>query len=338
MEETKLLSCDENDLEVAAALLKDGKVVGVPTETVYGLGADATNSEAVRAVFAAKGRPADNPLIVHISRMDMLENVALEIPDLAYKLAERFWGGPLTMVFKKRDIIPSVTSGGLDTVGVRMPSHPIIKRIIELAGIPIAAPSANISGYPSPTIAEHVMSDMSGKISAVVDGGDCRYGVESTVISFDDFQTVRILRPGCVTKEDLEEVCKTVIIDEAVLNDVEGQDNVPSPGMKYKHYSPKANIVIVDSSLEGFKNYISQHNGKRIYSLIYDRESKAFPYQHLTYGDNSAEQAHQLFGKLRELDKIGAEMVYVRTPDKNGVGLAVYNRLIRAAGFEVIKL
>ncbi|NLP27028.1 MAG: threonylcarbamoyl-AMP synthase [Clostridiales bacterium] len=338
MGETKLLSCNENDLEIASTLLRNGKIVGVPTETVYGLGADATNSKAVSSVFIAKGRPADNPLIVHISSIDMLERIAFEIPDIAYKLAEEFWGGPLTMVLKKKGIIPSITSGGLDTVGVRMPSHPIIKRIIELAGIPIAAPSANISGYPSPTTAAHVMNDMAGKISAVVDGGTCHYGIESTVISFDDFQTVRILRPGCVTKEDLEQVCKKVIIDEAVLSNIKDNNYVRSPGMKYKHYSPKANIVIINGSLEGFKKYISQHNGKKIYSLIYDKESGMFPYQHLTYGDNSVEHAQQLFSKLRELDKIGAETVYVRTPNKDGVGLAVYNRLIRAAGFEVIEL
>jgi L-threonylcarbamoyladenylate synthase len=338
MEETKLLSCNEDDLEIAAKLLRDGKIVGIPTETVYGLGADATNSKAVESVFKVKGRPADNPLIVHISGMDMLERIALDIPDLAYKLAEKFWPGPLTMVLKKRDTIPGVTSGGLDTVGIRMPSHPIIKRIIELAEIPIAAPSANISGYPSPTTAEHVMNDMAGKISVVVDGGRCHYGVESTVISFDDSQTIRILRPGCVTKEDLEQIYKTVIIDDAVLNEVTNQSNVCSPGMKYKHYSPKANIVIIDGSFDCFKKYISHHNGENVYSLIYDRESKDFPYQHLTYGNNSDEQAHQLFEKLRELDKVGAETVYVRTPEKNGVGLAVYNRLIRAAGFEVIKL
>ena len=202
--ETKLLSNSTADLQEAAHLLKEGNVVGIPTETVYGLAADARNPEAVRQIFAAKGRPADNPLIVHIAKLEELESVAVSVPELALKLAEKFWPGPLTMILPKHPSIPAITSGGLDTVGVRMPSHLVARKLIELSGVPIAAPSANISGYPSPTTAQHVMRDMHGKIAAVVDGGDCCVGVESTVIALEGEDSVRILRPGYVTKEMLE--------------------------------------------------------------------------------------------------------------------------------------
>lgn len=216
--ETKLLSNSTADLQKAAHLLKEGNVVGIPTETVYGLAADARNPEAVRQIFAAKGRPADNPLIVHIAKLEELESVAVSVPELALKLAEKFWPGPLTMILPKHPSIPAITSGGLDTVGVRMPSHLVARKLIELAGVPIAAPSANISGYPSPTTAQHVMRDMHGKIAAVVDGGDCCVGVESTVIALEREDSVRILRPGYVTKEMLETVVPHVTLDKAILH------------------------------------------------------------------------------------------------------------------------
>lgn len=337
MEDTKLLSCDEKDLSFAADLILHGNVVGIPTETVYGLGADATNSQAVKSIFEAKGRPSDNPLIVHISNMEMLYSVAYDIPEIAFKLAENFWPGPLTMVLKKTSIIPEITSGGLDTVGVRMPSHFVMRRIIELAGVPVAAPSANISGYPSPTTAKHVMADMQGRISAVIDGGECEVGVESTVVSFDDGDTVRILRPGIISENDLMKVCRNVIIDENVFVPVNSSEKVKSPGMKYKHYSPHANVVLVDGSIEKFTEFVNEHNSDKVYSMIFDND-KNFPFKHLTYGNNSTQQAHLVFSRLRELDEMGADTIYIRMPEKTGKGLAVYNRLIRAAGFEVIKL
>lgn len=336
--ETVLLNDSEPQLKKAAEFIKNGMVVGIPTETVYGLGADAGNEDAVRAVFAAKGRPADNPLIVHLADFSQAAEYTSEIPPLAYKLAERFCPGPLTMIMPKNNRIPMVTSGGLDTVGIRVPSHPVMHRIIELSGKAIAAPSANISGYPSPTSAEHVMRDMKGKIAAVVDGGQSKFGVESTVISFESDDTVRILRPGCVTRDMLLEVCREVIIDHAILNEVAAGEKVASPGMKYKHYSPKADIIMVDGDAEAFKKYVGENYGDGVYALIYDGDEENFPYRHLTYGADSSEQAHWLFGKLRELDDIGAEKVYVKAPLTDGVGLAVYNRLIRAAGFEVVRL
>ena len=336
--DTVLLSDRESDLIKAAELIKSGEIVGIPTETVYGLGADASNEEAVAKVFQAKGRPADNPLIVHLADFSQAVDYTKSIPELAYKLAERFCPGPLTMVLSKNDRIPMITSGGLDTVGIRVPSHPVMHRIIELSGCPIAAPSANTSGYPSPTSASHVMRDMSGKIAAVVDGGSSEFGVESTVISIEGENTVRILRPGCVTKEMLSEICGEVIIDHAILHELEAGQKAASPGMKYKHYSPRADIIMVEGSLIGFTAYVGDNYGDGVYALIFDTDREGFPYRYMTYGKDSSEQAHLLFQRLRELDDIGAEKVYVRAPSPEGVGLAVYNRLIRAAGFEVIRI
>lgn len=336
--DTFLLNDCENDLLKAAELIKNGSVVGLPTETVYGLGADAANEEAVRAIFAAKGRPADNPLIVHLADFSDAVKYTSAIPQLAYKLADRFCPGPLTMVLPKNDRIPMVTSGGLDTVGIRIPSHPVMHRIIELSGCPIAAPSANTSGYPSPTTAGHVMRDMQGKIAAIVDGGQSDFGVESTVISFDSEDTVRILRPGAVTREMLLEVCGDVIIDPAILHEVEEGAKVASPGMKYKHYSPKADIIMVESNLDEFLNVVEKNYVEGVYALIFDGDTCSCPYRHMTYGSDSSQQAHLLFQRLRELDEAGAKKVYVRAPSPEGIGLAVYNRLIRAAGFEVIRI
>lgn len=338
MENTVLLSDTQEDLACAAELIKSGRVVGVPTETVYGLGADALNSEAVRAVFAAKGRPADNPLIVHISDIEDAKKLAHNIPGLFYRLAEKFWPGPLTMIVPKNDIIPAETSGGLDTVGLRMPVHPVMRKLISMSG-PIAAPSANISGYPSPTTAMHVMHDMNGKIPAVLDGGACDFGVESTVICFDDENTVRVLRPGSVTREMLEEVADCVIIDDAILGDIQEGQKVLSPGMKYKHYSPAADVKIVDGDIESFCRFAAENNQGGNYCLIPDYEEKYdIACRYRTYGADSHEQAHNLFAMLRELDELGARKIFVRPPSKDGEGLAVYNRLLRAAGFEVIRL
>ncbi len=337
METLFLDDCDEQ-LETAAKLIKSGEVVGIPTETVYGLGADAANEAAVRKIFAAKGRPADNPLIVHLADFSDAEKYTEYIPELARRLAEKFCPGPLTMILPKNDRIPYVTSGGLDTVGIRIPSHPVIRRIIELSGCPVAAPSANTSGCPSTTSAAHVMADMNGRIAAVVDGGQCRFGVESTVISFENDDTVRILRPGCVTREQLLTVCGNVIVDKAVLSGLDNDEKAASPGMKYKHYSPAADIILVDSDLSGFTAFVGEHCGSGVYALVFDGEENEMPCKCLTYGADSLQQAHFIFQKLRELDRLGAEKVYVRAPSKEGVGLAVYNRLIRAAGFEVIRI
>ena len=336
--ETKLLSDHAADLLEAAALLQQGKVVGIPTETVYGLAADARNPEAVRQIFAAKGRPADNPLIVHIAEMQALEQVAAVVPPLAVKLAERFWPGPLTMILPKRSDVPGITSGGLDTVGIRMPSHPVARALILLSGVPIAAPSANISGYPSPTTAQHVMRDMHGKIAAVVDGGGCSVGVESTVIALENDDTVRILRPGYVTKEMLEEIVPQVTLDPAILHQLKEGQTVRSPGMKYQHYSPQAHVILVEGEWQNFAAYAEQNKADGVYALVFDGEETRLSLPCLTYGASGQEQAQQIFSKLRELDDRGAHKVYVRAPKPEGIGLAVYNRLIRAAGFEVIQV
>lgn len=335
--ETKLLTENEEDLLVAAELLKKGEVVGIPTETVYGLAADAYNESAVAKIFAAKGRPQDNPLIVHIAALEALDTVAEGIPDIARRLAEKFWPGPLTMVLPKKGNLPMVTSGGLDTVGVRMPLHPVARRIIELSGTPLAAPSANLSGSPSPTIAAHVMEDMNGRIPAVVDGGACKVGVESTVISFEG-EAVRILRPGFITPEDLGTVAESVITDKGVLEKLDNTQKVRSPGMKYKHYSPKAHVVMVEGDFDSFSEYVTKNYREGVYAMVFTKDKNNCSFPCVAYGDTEEEHARMLFQKLREIDKIGADMVYVRSPEKKGVGLAVYNRLIRAAGFEVVKL
>lgn len=335
---TELLSASSADIEIAAELIKNGELVGMPTETVYGLAADALNPIAVAKIFAAKGRPADNPLIVHIADISMLTELAFDIPESAYRLAERFWPGPLTMILKKKDCIPDITSGGLDTVGIRMPDHMAARMLIEKSGLPVAAPSGNISGYPSPTKSEHMMRDMNGKIAAVIDGGECSVGVESTVISFENDNTVRILRPGGVTREDLLEVVDDVIIDPAILHEISEGQTVRSPGMKYKHYSPLAKVSIIEGEYEDFCDYVNQHKGNGVYALVFDGEESGVTVSALSYGYDDREQAHQIFSRLREFDLLGAKNVYVRAPKAEGVGLAVYNRLIRAAGFEVIQV
>ena len=317
MKDIICLTDSDSDLEKAASLLKSGNVVALPTETVYGLAADATNRDAVAAVFAAKGRPADNPLIIHVTTLGMMEQYAEDIPRSAYRLAEKFWPGPLTMILPKKSIVPEIVTGGLDTVAVRMPSHPVMRKVIDLVGKPLAAPSANLSGSPSPTTLKHVKDDMNGRIAAVVDGGECTVGVESTVICFDGYDSVRILRPGFITADDLRKVVDEVIIDENILSDVVPEvKEVRSPGMKYKHYSPAARVVLVCADADSFKKY---------------------PFNYMTYGSDSEEQAKQIFSRLREADEKGVKTLYVRAPKKDGVGLAVYNRLIRAAGYEVVE-
>ena len=336
--ETKLLTNDDNSLIEAAELLKAGKVVGIPTETVYGLGANALDVNAVADIFKAKGRPQDNPLIVHIADIKTLETLAFDVPDLAYKCAEAFWPGPLTMILKKRKIIPDVTSGGLDTVGIRMPSNRYARKIIEYSGLPIAAPSANLSGSPSPTTAMHVFNDMNGRIPAIVDGGMSAVGVESTVIAFDN-DSIRILRPGFVSREDLLDICKNVIIDKGVLEQLSPDTVVRSPGMKYKHYSPKADVTIIDADTDKFREFIKEKADRDTVCLVFDENDvKDIDIKYINYGKDSKEQARLLFDALRHLDEIGAKKAYARCPEKSGVGLAVYNRLLRAAGFQVIKL
>ncbi len=336
--ETKLLDCSPASIDEAAGLIKQGEVVGMPTETVYGLAANAYDTEAVAKIFNAKGRPADNPLIVHISDLSQLEGVVSEIPQIALKCAKAFWSGPLTMILPKNPDIPYITSGGLDTVGVRMPSHPAARALIEKAGVPLAAPSANLSGSPSPTTAAHVMADMRNRIPAVIDGGECEAGVESTVIAFGQ-DSIRILRPGRITKEMLLNVCPNVEIDSGVLNEVDNSQPVASPGMKYKHYSPAANVIIVSGSAEQFMYYVKNNMTDDTLCLVFDESDLGdMDIPHILLGDSGEQQAHNLFAALRSADDLGAKTVFARCPERTGVGLAVYNRLIRAAGFKVVEL
>lgn len=336
--ETKVLYKSENSIKTAADLLKKGQVVGIPTETVYGLAANAFDEKAVAEIFKAKGRPSDNPLIVHISSFEMLDGLVKQIPELAKKCAERFWPGPLTMIMPKSDRIPDITSGGLDTVGIRMPSDKTARAIINTCGLPLAAPSANLSGSPSPTTAQHVFNDMNGRIPCIIDGGFSSVGVESTVISFEG-EFIRLLRPGFISVEDLKEITENVLIDNGVLNMLEENAVVASPGMKYKHYSPKADITIIRGSLEQYRKFIESQNNPKIVCMTFSNDDVAgLDVQSISYGETDEKQAHLLFDVLRELDDMGAEKVYARCPNKTGVGLAVYNRLLRAAGFQVIKL
>ena len=337
---TKLLNPNAKSIELACSLIAKGEVVAVPTETVYGLAADARNGESVKKIFQAKGRPQDNPLIVHISNMKMLDFVVSSIPNDAKILAKNFWPGPLTIIMPKSQNISSVTSAGLDSVGVRMPSNEIAREIIEKSNIPFAAPSANISGKPSPTTAEDVFVDMNGKIPLIIDGGTCDAGVESTVVSCLG-NTPIILRPGVITKEIMEKVLnKKVEIAKAVVEGVKKDEKVLSPGMKYKHYSPNAEVIIVKSNFENFKKFVENKKEDGIYALCFDGEEKKLSIPSLSYGkENDAKsQAHNLFEVLRKLDKLSAKKVYARCPSIDGVGLAVYNRLIRSAGFNIIEL
>lgn len=332
--DTRIMPYGKESVSEAAELLSRGELVAIPTETVYGLAADALNENAVRKIFLAKGRPQDNPLIVHISSMKMLPLLVREIPDTAKALAERFWGGPLTMIFPKSDKIPSVTSGGLDTVAVRMPSSEAAREIIKRCGFPLAAPSANLSGKPSPTTARHVFEDMNGKIPLIIDGGECAVGVESTVICFRDGK-IRVLRPGGITAEMLSEFGE-VEVDKAVTAQPEKDERVLSPGMKYKHYSPKADVYVVNAHGKEFEEYCtkrSRYENKLIALGAGITESGVF----LDYGKTPEIQAQRLFALLRKADELGAKIVLVEMPEQSGMGLAVYNRLLRAAGFKVIE-
>lgn len=319
----------------AAEILKDGGLVAIPTETVYGLAANALDENAVRKIFEAKGRPQDNPLIVHISDFDMLTPLVTEVPELAKTLAERFWAGPLTIIFNKSELVPDVTSGGLPTVAIRMPDNEAAREIIRKCGFPLAAPSANTSGKPSPTAAKHVSDDMNGKIPLIIDGGACCVGVESTVICFKD-EKIRILRPGAITPLELSEFAE-VIVDKAVTAQPKANERVLSPGMKYKHYSPKADVYIVNAHGRKFAEYCMKRaeSDTRLLALCAGSASGGI---FLDYGKTSKEQAQRLFSLLRKADDLGAGTVLVEMPSREGMGLAVYNRMLRAAAFRVIEI
>lgn len=333
---TEIINFKENSekaLRESARLLKDGAVVGIPTETVYGLAANALDDSAVKKIYEAKGRPSDNPLIVHISTMEELTPLVKSVPDKVVKMAEKFWPGPLTMIMEKSDLIGSTVSGGLKTVAIRMPKSECARAIIREAGLPLAAPSANLSGSPSPTNAKNVLDDMDGRIPLIIDGGPCEIGVESTVVAFTE-DPPRLLRPGGVTLEEMTELIGQVVVDDAVLNKLEDGEKAASPGMKYKHYAPKADITIIKSDFEAFKQLCEKDNAT---ALCFNGEGEKLNVKYIEYGDegDGYSQSVRLFDALRELDEIGADRVYARCPQTTGMGLAVYNRLIRSAGFNI---
>lgn len=328
---------DTNSIGTAAEILRNGGLVAIPTETVYGLAANALDGEAVRKIFIAKGRPQDNPLIVHVSSLEEIEPLVESVDSRLYSLAEKYWPGPLTVIMKKSALIPDEVSAGLDTVAIRMPSHEGARKIIEATGLPLAAPSANASGKPSPTKASHVIEDLDGSIDAVVDGGECSVGVESTVVTLVTSPPT-LLRPGGITPEQLEDVLGAIQISPAVFEKLRDNEKAESPGMKYKHYAPSAQVTIIKGNFESYKKFVHAQKGT-VCAVCFEGEGGFFD-KFIEYGkeNDDLSQAHHIFDALREVDAMGCEKAFVRCPISSGVGLAVYNRLLRSAAFRVIDL
>ena len=337
--QTKIYDADhEGVVAIAAELLKDGQLVALPTETVYGLGANGLDPQAVAKIFQAKGRPQDNPLILHIANAQQMELFCHDIPESAWRLADAFWPGPLTMVLPARDVVPKCTTANLPTVAVRCPDCEITRKIISQAGVPVAAPSANISGKPSTTTAQHVYHDHNGKIPLIVDGGPCRVGVESTIIDLTEHPP-RLLRPGGITPEQLTEVLGEITVDKAVIAQIDHDAVVKAPGMKYRHYAPQCQVLIVSGSREQAANYIRKvwKTGDRV--LCFREELPLYEgCAPLAYGEeaNVDTLSAGLFDALRVLDDPNVKTVYARCPEGGGVAYAVQNRLKKAAAFQII--
>ena len=339
---TKLLRTRPADIEEAGGLLAAGQVVAIPTETVYGLAANALDGDAVLRIFEAKGRPQDNPLIVHISALEQLEDLAEELSPAVYQMAEHFWPGPLTMVVKKKAVIPDRTSAGLDTVGIRMPSHPVARAIIDAAGVPLAAPSANTSGKPSPTTARDVLDDMNGKIPAIVDGGACSVGVESTVVDMTG-DWPQILRPGAITEEMIAEAMGAASTDRATLEGLSDDAKVRSPGMKYRHYAPKAPVILYEGApWDTFCGILEDMSQPWTGVICFEeflpaiKESKSRLVYSLGYSWDHAEHARRLFSLLRRFDRTQARRILVQCPRTVGANAGTVNRLRKAAGFRSV--
>ncbi len=337
--ETKLFK-SEHDIPAAAEILRQGGLLGIPTETVYGLGANALNEEAVKGIFEAKGRPQDNPLILHIPHVDWLERYCENVPQEAYLLAEKFWPGPLTLILPKKEIVPLRTTGGLSTVGVRMPDHPLTLEIIRQADVPVAAPSGNTSGRPSPTKAEHMLEDMQGKIHGIFDGGACRVGVESTIVDLT-VTPPRLLRPGGLSLEDLTSVLGEVKVDKAVTEKMKEGEKPRAPGMKYRHYAPKAPVTVVCGDPQATAKYIQAHLQEGDGVICFTEFASLFgghPTQILGEVCDKHQQAQRVFDALRAFDRLPVAAIYAQCPDTAGLGLAVSNRLKKAAGFCVVEV
>ena len=330
---------DAEIIDRAAQVIQNGGLVAIPTETVYGLAGSALSPSSAEKIYSAKGRPADNPLIVHISKPEEAEALAYT-NETYYKLAARFMPGPLTIILPKKGIVPDEVTAGLDSVAIRCPSNEIAHRLIEVSGHPIAAPSANRSGIPSPTKAEHVLTDMDGRIDMIIDGGECDIGLESTVIKITDDGCI-ILRPGAVTEEMLSEVCTNVTVAKAVIEPgVAAEEKVESPGMKYKHYSPKADVILVDAKGEDFVAYVNANSDTNCGVFTSNEERTDYPTAiTLITGEHPSarDESRSLFRLLRKADEMGLTKVYIRLPEAKGEYLALYNRLIRAAGGKIVK-
>ena len=344
--DTIILKYSKEAAHQAGEIIKRGGLVAFPTETVYGLGADAMDEEASARIYAAKGRPSDNPLIVHIAHMDSLEMIAAEIPEAARRLARAFWPGPLTMIFKKKEVVPGTTTGGLDTVAVRMPDCEAALEIIRCGGGFIAAPSANTSGRPSPTCAEHVAEDMDGRIDMIVDGGPVSIGLESTIVDMTGDLPV-ILRPGYITLEDVRRVAGGAEVDAGVLSAPEEGTKPKAPGMKYRHYAPKADLVIVEGDNDKRVDYINRRSrelekeSKRC-GVISSEENKdryiCDVVKSVGSGKGSDDAAHNLYRVLREYDKEDVDIIFSESFDAGQRSMAVMNRLLKAAGYKVIRV
>ena len=328
------------DVHAAAAILQRGGLLGIPTETVYGLGADGLNPVAVRHIFEAKGRPQDNPLILHVPEAGWLERYCRDVPDTAYRLAEKFWPGPLTMILPRREIVPDEVTCGLDTVGMRCPAHPVTLAIIRAAGTPVAAPSGNLSGRPSPTCAAHMAADMDGRIDAIVDGGPCGVGVESTIIDLTA-PVPRLLRPGGLPLEALREVLGEVAVDQAVLRPLSAGERPKAPGMKYRHYAPKAPVTVVTGDSRRTAGYIRAHADRDTGVICFEEYKGAFPgceVRSIGPAEDREEQARRVFDALRSFDDTAVAAIFAQCPGDRDLGLAVANRLKKAAGFQIVDL
>ena len=346
--ETKLIRMDEQHIDAALMreagnVIKAGGLVAFPTETVYGLGGDALNPHSSEKIYSAKGRPSDNPLIVHIANMKDLDAIVREVPESAVKLAERFWPGPLTMILYKSKLVPYETTGGLDTVAVRMPVHRVAQELIRAAGGYVAAPSANLSGRPSPTVAKYVIEDMDGRIDMIIDGGDVEIGLESTIVDLTA-EKPTILRPGYITRQMLEDVLAEVEEDVTLMRDDSGQAP-KAPGMKYRHYAPKGELTVVDGEPEAVIAYINARvdgfrEEHKITGVITTDSNLPRYHAHIckSVGERRDEEtiARELYRVLRECDDEDVEIIYAESFGTDGLGQAIMNRLLKAAGYKVV--
>ena len=326
------------NIAAAADIIRTGGLLGIPTETVYGLGANALNEEAVLHIFEAKGRPQDNPLIIHVPDESWLERYCTDVPESAYALAAAFWPGPLTMILPRRSIVPLRTTGGLETVGVRCPDHPVTLAVIRAAGVPIAAPSGNLSGRPSPTSAADMLEDMDGRIDAVFDGGPCGVGVESSILDLT-VTPPRLLRAGGLPLEAQQSVLGEVLVDKCITQPVASGEKPKAPGMKYRHYAPKAPVTVLCGDAAKSADYIRAHAQAGDGVICFSEFSAGFPgllVHDLGSVDNKRTQAQRVFDALRTFDQTSAARIWAQCPDEAGLGLAVANRLKKAAGFDVV--